>query len=104
MIRKSTEVRAHLSFSRGYVHCRFVGEVYRLPSSAVVGANSTATATSDGLISEGLKCRTVNLDRQKGQGMESLSDRAISRIIEYLRNKGWSEKEINDFLEYIVRQ
>lgn len=36
--------------------------------------------------------------------MESLSDRAISRIIEYLRNIGWNEKEINDFLEYIVKQ
>lgn len=78
--------------------------MYRLPSSAVAGANSTATVTSDGSIFEGLKCQTPNFDRQKGQGMESLSDRAISRIIEYLRNKGWSEKEINDFLEYIVRQ
>lgn len=36
--------------------------------------------------------------------MESLSDRAISRIIEYLRDIGWTEKQINDFLEYIVKQ
>ena len=35
--------------------------------------------------------------------MESLSDKAILRIIEYLRNVGWSEKKINDFLEYIVK-
>ena len=46
----------------------------------------------------------INLDREKGKGMESLSDKAISRMIKFLRNKGWTEKEINDFLEYIVRQ
>ena len=36
--------------------------------------------------------------------MESLSDRAISRMFEYLRNIGWTEKQITDFIEYIVRQ
>ena len=42
-------------------------------------------------------------DRQKGQGMESLNDKAILRIIEYLRKEGWTEKKINDFIEYIVK-
>lgn len=36
--------------------------------------------------------------------MESLSDKVISRKIEYLRNIGWTEKPISDFIEYIVRQ
>ena len=35
--------------------------------------------------------------------METLSDKAILRIIEYLRKEGWAEKKINDFIEYIVK-
>ena len=58
----------------------------------------------EGLTAPGVEKPNIYFDRQKGQGMESLSDRAISRMIEYLRNIGWTEKQITDFIEYIVRQ
>ena len=35
--------------------------------------------------------------------MPALNDKHVQRIMDFLKNLGWSEKEILDFIDYITK-
>jgi hypothetical protein len=44
------------------------------------------------------------MENQEEKEEEMISDKALVKLIDYLRARGWTEKEINDLLYYIAKE